>query len=244
MATPARGAAEGQLGSLGFLGLSQQGALNCPHRRWDLRGLCSQGKGGRELGQGQARKLLPGHVAVPPGFAGGRQSPVITGASLALQRLHCFLTRLPCRVSPEGYRQDSPGAGRPLEAPCEGCRLREGPNQLSCRLHWEHGWRSYHSDLGCRTATVVPAQDTREWAPAALHSGVSTALLLPHSQYTQGLWGTPASSQLGALASSPHFFPRAFEEQEAPSEEAAGMQTMVSSGGKAIAQPSLGSGSE
>lgn len=233
MATPARGAAEGQLGSLGFLGLSQQGALNCPHRRWDLRGLCSQGKGGRELGQGQARKLLPGHVAVPPGFAGGRQSPVITGASLALQRLHCFLTRLPCRVYPEGYRQDSPGAGRPLEAPCEGCRLREGPNQLSCRLHWEHGWRSYHSDLGCRTATVVPRPG---------HPGVGTgcsplwslftALLLPHSQYTQGLWGTPASSQLGALASSPHFFPRAFEEQEAPSEEAAGMQTMVSSGGK------------
>lgn len=180
MATPARGAAEGQLGSLGFLGLSQQGALNCPHRRWDLRGLCSQGKGGRELGQGQARKLLPGHVAVPPGFAGGRQSPVITGASLALQRLHCFLTRLPCRVSPEGYRQDSPGAGRPLEAPCEGCRLREGPNQLSCRLHWEHGWRSYHSDLGCRTAMVVPAQDTREWAPAALHSGVSSQRFCYH----------------------------------------------------------------
>lgn len=180
MATPARGAAEGQLGSLGFLGLSQQGALNCPHRRWDLRGLCSQGKGGRELGQGQARKLLPGHVAVPPGFAGGQQSPVITGASLALQRLHCFLTRLPCRVSPEGYRQDSPGAGRPLEAPCEGCRLREGPNQLSCRLHWEHGWRSYHSDLGCRTAMVVPAQDTREWAPAALHSGVSSQRFCYH----------------------------------------------------------------
>lgn len=35
-------------------------------------------------------------------------------------------------------------------------------------------------------------------------------LLLPHSQHTQGLWGTPASSQLGALASSPHFFPQGF----------------------------------
>lgn len=144
------------------------------------QGSLFSGKRRKGAGTGTSTKAAPRACRGSPGFAGGRQSPVITGASLALQRLHCFLTRLLCRVYPEGYRQDSPGAGRPLEAPCEGCRLREGPNQLSCRLHWEHGWRSYHSDLGCRTAMVVPAQDTREWAPAALHSGVSSQRFCYH----------------------------------------------------------------
>lgn len=68
MVTPARGAAEGQLGSQGFLGLSKQGALNCPHRRWALS---CQRKGGREMDRDK-HETAPraGRGSFSCGFAG------------------------------------------------------------------------------------------------------------------------------------------------------------------------------
>lgn len=203
---PARGATEGQLGSGGFSDLSKQGALNCPHRRWDPEGFSCQRKGGREMGrdcsQGQLRSPCCGFAGGTPG---GLWNPIIWGSTW-----HCGVALLPHLASlPRSVFRVINKAPQVLAGllrlPVQGAgsemAWKVTPNGASCPA----------GSSESRVGGVIPHTQAARlpWCPHPGHPRLGTGFsllcsLLITSLYTQERWGAPASSQLGALASSSH----------------------------------------